>query len=70
MEVAIIGDKPYDVITQDEYYKNKDLLDLHLTAIKDEESKKVYPIRGKNDDRPGIYLCGIINIIKEPEEMR
>jgi len=67
MEKSKIGDKIYDVITMEEYNQNKESLNLSFTAIKDEESKKVYPIRGKNDDRPGIYMQGLINIFKDPE---
>ena len=68
MEKSKIGDRIYDVITQEEYNQNKESLNLTFTAIKDKESQMVYPIRGKNDDRPGIYMNGLINIIKDPED--
>ncbi len=68
MEKTKIENKIYDVVDQDYYNKNKDLLDISFTAIKDEELGMVYPIRSKNDDRPGIYMHGAINIIKDPEQ--
>ncbi len=68
MEKSKIGDRIYDVITPEEYNQNKESLNLSFTAIKDKESQMVYPIRGKNDDRPGIYMNGLINIIKDPED--
>ncbi len=67
MEKTKIDDKILDVITMDEFIKNKDTINSSFTAIKDEETQKVYPIRGRNDDRPGIYMHGSIAIIKDPD---
>lgn len=65
LEKAKIEDKIYDVIEQDEYYKNQSMYENQFTAIKGNDGL-VYPIRKITDNRPGFYPTGCIDFFKHP----
>lgn len=67
MEKCKIGDKIYDIISFEEYSKNKDNIDPSYTAIKDGDY--LYPIRPKTSNLPGLYnQTNAICTFKDPSE--
>lgn len=53
MKKQRIGDKMYDVISYNDYISNPNIYDPLYTAI--EENGIAYPIKNRNDNRPGFY---------------
>ena len=64
LQKANIGGFMYDVISLDEYYKNPELYNQY-TAIMYGDGY-VYPIRNRNDYRPGFYVTGGFDFFKHP----
>lgn len=64
LEKAKIGDAIYDVITLDEYLANPDMYGQY-TAINGSDGY-IYPIRSRNDNRPGFYATGGLDFFKAP----
>lgn len=63
IEKAKIDSCIYDVITEEEYYRNPDIYDPRFTAIKFGDGN-VYPIRNPSDFRPGFYPLGGYSFFK------
>lgn len=71
MKKGKIDGKIVDIITIEEYYQNPSLYEANYTAI-DGNNGFIYPIRGKLDGRPGMYITQGSPFIKQkdpkPEE--
>ena len=63
-----IGDKIHDVTTLDDYLNHKDAYIPQYTAIHDEDTHLVLPIKNKYDSGAGIYVGSGISYIQEPDE--
>jgi hypothetical protein len=61
---ARVDNKICDVVSFEEYVNNRDKYPSNMIAIKTDGF--VLPLRGKNDDRPGIYVDSCISIIRIP----
>lgn len=59
-----IENKIYDIMSSEEYRNHKDVYDPQFTAI--EKDGTIYPVRPKNDNRPGYYPKGTFNFYKDP----
>lgn len=59
-----INGKMYDVCSLENYISNSDSYDASVTAIN--IGDMVYPIKNKNDNRPGIYVGGVVSVTKDP----
>lgn len=66
MNKTKIENKIYDVISEDEYKKNKNLYDPSYTAIQRDDM--IFPLRKNKDTSPGYYSYGVIGFYKEPTE--
>jgi hypothetical protein len=58
----------YDVISWDEYTANPSIYDKNNAIIGPDGL--IYPIRGKNDIRPGIYADDVMAVFREPTSNR
>lgn len=63
---AKIDDRIYDVVNFDDYVANPSAYDSNFTAIV--EGDTLYPIRGRNDTRPGLYPGNPFYRYVDPEE--
>ena len=63
-----INDKIYDVATLDEYTQYKDAYIPQYTAIHDQETGFVLPIKNRYEEGPGIVVGNGISYVEEPEE--
>lgn len=63
---ANIDSRIIDVIDREEYIKNMSQYSNNVTGI--EKNGIVYPLRGKNDTRPGVYNCGPMTQYIHPAE--
>ena len=63
-----IGDKIYDVTSLEEYTQFKDAYIPQYTAIHDEETGFVLPIKNRYEEGPGIVIGNGVSYIEEPEE--
>lgn len=63
-----IDDKIYDVATLEEYTKYKDAFIPQYTAIHDEDTHMVLPVKNRYDSGPGISVGSGISYIEEPDE--
>ena len=63
-----IGDRIYDVTSLEEYTQFKDAYIPQYTAIHDEETGFVLPIKNRYEEGPGIIIGNGISYIEEPEE--
>lgn len=72
MKKGKIDGKIVDIITIEDYYHNPSLYEYNYTAI-DGGNGIIYPIRGKMDGRPGMYITPRSPFIKQkdpkPEEV-
>lgn len=59
-----INGKMYDVCSLEEYVTNSKAYDPYITAIHIDDM--VYPIKSRNDSRPGIYIGKNVSIRKNP----
>lgn len=68
---AKIDDHIYDIVNFDDYMSNKEKYKSNYTAVIEKDT--IYPIRGKNDTRPGLYpdtvICKFINPDETEKEM-
>lgn len=67
MKKMRIGDKIYDVTTLPDYIKNKDAYTPQYTAILDEDTRLVLPIKNRYEKGPGITISGV-SYIEEPKD--
>ena len=65
LEKAKIGDLIYDVIDQEEFYRNPDMYTSGYTAIKGNDGY-IYPVRSRTDNRPGFYYTKCLDFFKIP----
>lgn len=63
-----IGDKIYDVATLEEYHKYRDAYMPQYTAIKDEMTHLVLPVKNRYESGPGIVVGSGVSYIEEPKE--
>lgn len=63
-----IKDKIYDVTSIDEYNKYRDAYMPQYTAIHDEITNLVLPIKNRYDSGPGIVVGTGVSYIEEPDE--
>lgn len=64
LEKAKIGDSIYDVISLEEFYSDPQASNS-CVAIKGNDGY-IYPIRNRNDSRPGFYPTGGLDFFKPP----
>ena len=67
LEKAKIDGAIYDVVSVEEYYKNPDMYGSY-TALTWNNDGYVYPIRSKNDNKPGCYMTGGMDFFIKPTE--
>lgn len=65
LEKAKIEDFIYDVISEEEFYRNPELYTSGYTAIKGDDGC-IYPIRSRTDNRPGFYYTKCLDFFKIP----
>lgn len=69
---ATVDGKMLEVITPEDYGRNKELYNNPRTGIEltnpNDGRNYILPIRGSSDDRPGVYDEGIIYFTKFPDE--
>ena len=65
-----IENKMYDVMTHEDFSKNKDNYDTSQIAVEINMNGKTYilPVRNKTDSKPGLYNEGCIDFLKLPNE--
>lgn len=63
-----IGDKMYDVATLEEYQKYRDAYTTQYTAIYDETTNLVLPIKNRYDNGVGIIIGSGVSYIEEPAD--
>lgn len=75
LKSTIIEGMSKDVISEDEfkskyglYTENKSIQSVTAVEANYNNHEYILPIRGKSDDRPGIYPNGAVYFIKTPEE--
>lgn len=61
-----IDDRIYDVTTLDDYNKHKDAYMSQYTAIHDEDTHLVLPVKNRYDEGPGIVIGSGVSYIEEP----
>lgn len=67
VKIEIQG-KMFDVVSLDQYQRNKDAYIPNYTAIESKDGRYALPIRGLNDQRPGIYVTNCIAQERIPED--
>lgn len=65
LQKANIGGFMYDVISQEDFYKDPDSHNNKYTAIRSGDGF-IYPIRGRNDHGPGFYPTGGLDFFIPP----
>ena len=65
LEKAKIGDAIYDITTIEELDKNPDLYGQY-TAVTNNDGY-LYPLRSRNDYRPGLYRTGCMDLYVPPQ---
>jgi len=66
MKKAKVDNKIVEVITHEELARNRDMYPSNIVAV--ERDGMLYPVRGKNDKRPGIYHSGPIDLYVKPTQ--
>lgn len=70
MKKAQLKKQLYTVCSMDEYTSNKDLYNSKFTAIENENTGVVLPLRGSTDSAPGIYYQddAMVCYVNKPED--
>lgn len=75
LKSAIIEGSSKDIISEDElrskyslYTDNRSIQAVTAVEVNYNNQDYILPLRGKNDDRPGVYPNGAVYFIKTPEE--
>lgn len=62
-----IGDKIYEVTSLEDYVQNKEAYIPQYTAIMDQNTNLVLPVKNRYEDGPGIVVGTGISYVEEPE---